>query len=337
MKVWFSIANLLAIVCLIILTQITVKNIAIYEEQLNETRLIKATEYAAEAAFLNSITISENLTTYGELGVTLLTQDTMRTFYDMMELSYDMVRCESNDLVIEDSIAVMCLAGNDGYYITDMIKDGPNTTGLKWTPKLPYSISLKRAVGTKEDTLSVSLASERWWMMSNKKLTSGWQYSENNTIWQNPEDINGETVSLTRTFADSIVSSTLTNAIAYRLSDEKFNSRPYKDGYSVYLPAINTYTGINKISSPSLIVIISHADYSQYKGLCSAMQGLKVSWKPKVIGYVNDYGEKKYCYEGQSSYAQGTNSIKMFDSVEAAAKAGYMPDIYALMQPVVRK
>ncbi len=340
MRTWFNIANMLAVICLAIVTVVICKNIDIYEAQFNESRLIIATEYAAEAAFINSVTISENLTTYESVGVTLLTKNTLQTFDDMMALSFNIARGESGEVAIEDSISTMCLVGNEGYYITDITETDIGQHRLVWSPKLPFSTELTRTNGTTKDTLGVTLADEKWYLVTGygHTLTSGYKYDDilkKNISWINPGDPNGETITLTREFADSIVSSELTNAIAYRLSNNRFATRPDDSEYSLYIPAINTYTGINKINSPTLLVIINNAKYSEYKGYCSTMQGFKVTWKPKIIGFTTDAGERKYCYEGQAAYVKdGVTNTSLYTSIEAAAKAGYKPDTYALMQPV---
>mgnify|MGYP000133568647 CR=1 FL=1 len=340
MRTWFNIANMLALVCLAIVMVVICKNIDIYEEQFNESRLIAATEYAAEAAFIDSVAISENLTTYESVGVTLLTKNTLQTFDDMMAISFDIARGEESEVVIEDSINAMCLVGNEGYYITDITETDSGEHRLIWSPKLPYSAELTRTNGTTKDTLGVTLSSEKWYLVTGpgNTLTSGYKYDEilkKNIFWINPGDIDGETLTLTRDFADSIVSSELTNAIAYRLSNNRFATRPDNSEYSLYIPAINTYTGINKINSPTLLVIVNNAKYSEYKGYCSTMQGFKVTWKPKVIGFTTDSGERKYCYEGQAAYVKDSvSNTTLYASIEAAARAGYKPDIYALMQPV---
>lgn len=340
MRTWFSIANMLAVVCLAILTVVICKNIDIYEEQFNESRLIAATEYAAEAAFINSVAISENLTTYDSVGVNLLTKNTLQTFDDMMAISFNMARGESSEVAIEDSISTMCLIGNEGYYITDMTETDLNKLRLVWSPKLPYSTELTRTNGTTKDTLGVTLADEKWYLVTGygHTLTSGYKYDDilrKNISWINTGDPEGETIALTREFADSIVSSELTNAIVYRLSNNRFAKRPDNSEYSLYIPAINTYTGINRINSPTLLVIINNAKYSGYKGYCSTMQGFKVTWKPKVIGFTTDSGERKYCYEGQAAYVKnGITNTALYTSIEAAARAGYRPELYALMQPV---
>lgn len=340
MRTWLNVANMLALVCLAILLVLNCKNIEIYEQQFSESRLIAAAEYAAEAAFIESVAISENLTTYESVGVTLLTKNTLQTFDDMMAISFDMAKGEASEIAIEDSISIMCLVGNDGYYITDITETNPGEHRLVWSPKLPYSTELTRTNGETKETLGVTLSDEKWFLVTGygNMLTSGYQYDEvlkKNISWINPGDPDGESITLTREFADSIVSSELTNAIAYRLSNNKFATRPDNSEYSMYIPAINTYTGINKINSPSLLVIINNARYSGYKGYCSTMQGFKVAWKPKVIGFTIGSGERRYCYEGQTAYVKDViTNTALYTSIEEAARAGYKPDLYALMQPV---
>lgn len=340
MRTWFNIANMLAIVCLAIVMVVICKNIDIYEQQFNESRLIAATEYAAEAAFINSVDVSENLTTYESVGVALLTKDTLQTFSDMIAISFNIARGEESEISIEDSICTMCLIGNEGYYITDITETDLGEHRLVWSPKLPYSTELTRSDKTTKDTLGVTLADEKWYLITGygHALTSGYKYEDllkKNITWINPGDPDGETITLTREFADSVVSSSLTNAIAYRLSNNKFAARPDNEEYSLYIPAISTYTGINKITSPTMLVIINNAKYSGYKGYCSTMQGFKVMWKPKVIGFTTDLGKRRYCYEGQMTYVKDSiANTNFFNSIEEAARAGYEPDIYALMQPV---
>lgn len=337
MRTWFSIANMIAVICLVIIMTIISKNIDVCEEQFNETRLIMATEYAAEAAFINSVTIAENQTTYSGIDATLLTKDTLRIFHDMMSLSFNMSICESNDIAIEESIAVMCLAGTDGYYVTDRTEVGNGEYRLVWTPKLPYSITMSRANSSMQDAIAVTLSDERWFLSlgNGHSIESGQTYnelyeclSENNITWIDPYNENNS-VQLDEMFFKSVVSSALTNAMAHR-SQDRFN-----ENYVVYIPTVQTYNGLNDIDSPSLLIVINNATYSGYKGTCSTMQGFKVTWDPKVIAFETNTGERRYCYEGQTQYlSNGMSNSVVFKTVEDAARAGYDPDIYALMQPV---
>lgn len=329
MKTWLNLANILALLLIMVSLAITYKQMDIYNEQYNEQRLRTASEYAAEAAFADSVIPAENDTTYQEIAANIITEKTLKTFSRLMEFNYDMYRNETSDVNIENSIAVMCLIANDGYYITDMVpvKDisNPGTAygkRLAWSPKLPYSGRYTEGDG-KIYTYGVTLASGKWWRVEDGRnnVTEGLGYSSDKTM-------------LTRSMADSFVSTTLTNALASRLSEGNYMERSGSSDYTVYIPSTDIYNGINSIDSPSLMVVLNNAGYSHYDGTCSTMVGLTVTWKPRILGFVEN-GIYKYCYEGQRN-TEDLSGVSYFNSIREAAKLGYEPDIVALANPAKR-
>ena len=366
MKTWLSIANMMGIVCLMILVSILCRNIELYEDQYNEQRLIKSMEYSAEAAFINSIGVEENLTNYGSVLPIVLTNETIPTFCDVMELNYDMSKCEANDVAVEESIGAICLMANDGYYITDTVEVRDAEFRQVWSPKLPYSVKenpdvVAEATTGAPITVAVTLDSNRWWATaSDVSISAGFvegMFSDEKTpdtiddkekykavfkdryplLFLNEDKVPSI---LNRSLADNIVSTSVTNALSYRLANQEGIGRNTTSEYSLIIPSLDTYAGINQVRNPSLIVVINNAKYSAYKGKCAAMQGLKVTWKPRILRYDSKIIDPKtgkpiryYCYEGQNKNID-YDTVIPYNSEEDAARAGCCPDIESLMNPI---
>lgn len=99
-----------------------------------------------------------------------------------------------------------------------------------------------------------------------------------------------------------------------------------ESGYAFYIPSRQTLTGINDIKTPSFLVILHKAGYAGCDDtLDAAITGLKAIRKIKTVGYRDEYGNYKYCYESQQ--ASGDYDIlEYFNSPEDAARAGYTVD-----------
>lgn len=147
MKNWMIICNMAALVFLIIILKIVVSQTRLYEDQYNEQRLIRASEYAAEAAFYSCILSDDDNVNYTSQAERVLApKDALSTFDLVMALNYDMALDETSYSAIEDSIGVMCLIANDGYYLANVEKQLEDNNGTDipiykfvWSAKLPYS------------------------------------------------------------------------------------------------------------------------------------------------------------------------------------------------------
>ena len=122
--------------------------------------------------------------------------------------------------------------------------------------------------------------------------------------------------------------------------------------HRVYLPYSQTDDGINSLTGPSFIAIISGRGFTT-NGFINktVMSGYKTVRKMYVVGYSyrNKNGgdmsgavQKRYCYETQlpKNYENGTETRgpitveKFYTSIEKAAEDGYYPDLEYLQHRI---
>lgn len=317
MKTWFNIFNLLGLVCMIFITDSLYHKVDLYENEYNEQRLIKSVEYASEKAFYDSIGSKSNQTDY-ENSVQVVTDPgkTLESFDTMMELNYGLSISEESDVCIEDSISGLSLITNDGYYLAKLQETGEDELRLYWTPKYPFTFEKKE--GGTTYTYGVTLADETWYKASED--SSGTLKFEKGSSYADP----GAAGALNDQVRKQAISQTLTDAMALAMEE---NSLTRKDNeYSLYIPSKQTLSGINDIYTPSFLVVVRDATYAGVdESLDAAITGLKVIRKIRTIGFKNEKGEYKYCYEGQQASDKYT-ILEYFDSPEDAARAGYTVD-----------
>lgn len=316
----------MALFLLAIIMNTTYHRMDIYEQEYNEQRLSKATEYATYAAFSESIGKVTDDTDYDNvLDVLLNDKETLETFDDMMCFNYDLSRTNRSKQAVEDSIRTAILAAEDGYYVLTLGDDGEYGTKLMWSPKLPYSYEYKTNNGKRVDTFAVNLQSEKWSMVrlenngqlgKKEEYHSGKKYSE--SFPSNDK--------LTDEARKEAISKTLTDALAY--SADRNNSYRGGTDLGTYIPSNQTLSGINSIKTPSIMFVMQGGDYTgkiATDGI--ALTGIRAIRQIRTLGYRADDGELKYSYEWQgASEKYGQDNIVYFDSPEEAAKNGYIPD-----------
>lgn len=338
MKNWLMIFNFIGLCCLIVMLTTFYIQIETSVTEYDTDRLSKAIEYSGEMAFHYSLSSINSELSYQDMNQTTLSPNLcLPAFDEMMCLNYDMSIYEENLKYVEDSIATALLATSDGYYITLMSEvnetgeEHSNTFEFHWSPKLPYTIKTYDANDNLASEIAIRLGTEKWIRVNVNTLsiTSGTSYAEIGSIKTNPNEdgtvnpgmsLNNETVS-------RAINTRITNAITQNI-DAIGELRSDKD-YSLYIPSEQTSGGLNKIESPSLILIMKDVDFSgQAKVRNAQISGLKVIKKAHVIGYLNQANQKKYCYESQieDNNLVKLNAIAYFGSVEEAALEGFTPD-----------
>lgn len=315
MRTWHMLVNVIEIFSLLFMMRMAYNRINIYEEEYNELCLSNATEYATEAAFVNSIgTVSKELSyvesvNKGSTYINLDSSETLYYFDTLMALNYGMSLCNETFKTIEDGIGVAVLIGNSGYSITKLAKTAEDEVELRWSSKMPYVIE------TSGTTFAVTLNNEafQYARIENGKMTtgSGVSYKESNGL-------------LTDKTRKRAVATTLTDAIT-KTMDTNAMFREEAD-YSVYLPTTQTLSGINAISTPSILVVMRDTEFAGVKGAQkAALTALRTVKKIRVIGYRDANGNKKYVYEFQGM-PENCVIETYFGTIEEAADNGYMPD-----------
>lgn len=332
MKNWFGIFNFLGLGMLMLMIIIYFNQIEIIQTEYDTSRLNMAIDYAGEAAFMESLHAGNIGLTYQSIDYAVLNPTyCLDVFESLICLNYGMIDSIENKQYVESCIPSAILACNDGYYITllsevdtaiDQVSGGEY--GFKWSFKLPYTVVNE----DKTKTISVNLSTEDWIMASAAGSTLSVHYGTSYADSQ----VQGI---LSRKVVQRAINTTLTDALARNL-DYVGNLRGGVD-YNIYLPASMTSSGINDISSPSLIILLQGADFSGQAEVSEAViSGLRTERKIRVIGFVDTDGIRRYCYEGQYPGGIGSSAIQFYDSTEDAARAGYLPSYQYLSAKIVR-
>ena len=330
MKSWYVIVDMMALFLLTIMLNTTYHRMSIYEQEYNEQRLSKATEYATSAAFSASVGKSTDNMDYNDIiAVFMNNQDTMETFEDMMCFNYGLTRTTKSRQAIDDSVRAAILAAEDGYYVLNMNDDGEGGTKMMWAPKLPYSYS----VNTKDakngntpcvDTFAVNLQTEKWSMirLSEKNGTKTQEYHSGKKY----SDSFPSSDKLTKTARTEAISKTLTDALTY--SADANNADRGGTDLGTYIPSSQTLSGINSIRTPTIMFIMQSGDYTgEVSDDNIALTGIRTIHEVRTIGYRAKDGKLKYSWEWQGAAEKyGANNVTYFESQEEAVQKGYYPD-----------
>ena len=351
MKTWSAIFNFFAIWILILMMGVFYHHIDAIQTDYDTAVLRQVTEFAGEAAFNSAIVESGDIDMdYTNLGnVSLNPSESLKIFEDIVCLSYGMSINDKNRAYIESCIPSAIMCTYDGYYITQLMED--NMAELKWSIKIPYTIDVKNIAG-KDYTLALRMDNEDCFVLANDTsngLDTGYT-SYNDDVWLVPSytpynnDAGGagfQDSVLNKNIANAKINSTITDALSYSISQISECRGGKNYNYRVYLPADTTFTGINSVNGPSLIILLSGGDFAGKASVSeAAISGLKAVARSWVVGYKDNItGQRLYCYDGQLSneaISSGTITVndKPFSTVQDAAKAGYYPDYSRLTLPI---
>lgn len=323
MKAWLIIADVAAVIFMVIMLHTTYLEIQNYNSQYYEQRLMRSAEYACECAFYYASGSDDNQAMYINPAERVMSpKDILDNFDDIMALCYGMSTGQHSHTIIEDSIGTACLVTNDGFYITELFEKDENEFDLVWTPKIPYSADLNEIDLPSDNdniisgtTYSVELSSEGWRSVvvngSDYVYNHGTQYSE----------ITG--FPMTREIANRIIATKLTSFLAASV-DHNTKVRNSAD-YAVFVPTGRTQSGINSMNHPTLLVVLKNAEYAHWDGIGATLAGFQLVTGTKVITYEKN-GKMMYCYEGQGAKEAGYTVVKMYNTAEEAAADGCYPD-----------
>lgn len=331
------------------------KDSSVNAKQFNETRLAMVVDYATEAAFIASISGSDLGITYQDLqSVRINPKNALTTFKSVIALSYDMAISEENLRFLDDYISAAVVALSDGYYIATLeeidtkrsLTEG-SEYGLMWGLKKPYSISygpnksVAYNLGTEDwilaqeetdgtltlkygetfDALALNYGIPGYDVMDNSDL-------DGNGIPDRKDKLRQEII----TRINTIIAEDINHNIKER--NEKYKKMESK--HFVYLPSTTTSSGINVITKPSILFALSNVDFAGYHKLeAMSVGGYTVTEKRRVLAYKDDIdgdgiSEPYYCYETQLPEEKLHLVEAFYNSVEAAAMAGYRPDVDCL-------
>lgn len=341
MKVWSVIFDFIMVLIIVMAMNIYYRDAKAWEEDFETIKFQRSLDLSAEAAFIEAMSQGDIGTDYNNMyDIKLNPAFTLETFETLMCLNYDMVISNENKLHIESFISTAMLLSNDGYYITKAYPvntDNGTEWRFNWSLKIPYVMPIKNNTLNTLAALAVNLSDDRSIFVEEKDGLPYVEYLNNfdelDTKFRYTY-INSDTLKrvAVKDYRKTAISSIITDALNYNI-EEVISYRGGID-YKLFIPSAQTSNGINNIESPSILFVVSGADFSGNRKLNStSISGLRTDKKIRVICYVED-GIKYYCYETQ---LENISLIGEFaNSVEEAAKMGYIPDLKRIGKTIVR-
>ena len=320
MKVWSAIFNFIGVWILILMISVYYNHLDAIQKDYDTAVLREVIGYAARAAFDEAINTE---TTYADLGRAQIdVKKTLGTFVDIVSLSYNMSMSEENRAHIESYIPSAMFCTYDGYYITKLLDD--DSTDLVWSLKIPYTMT----VGNK--TVTLQMDRDEGFVITN--VAEG--VLPYTGFGMGDGRVGIQIASLNRDIANARINTVITDALSHNIA--KISEFRGGKNYRVYLPAKTTFSGINTIDGPSLIILLSGGDFAGKASISeAAIAGLKVVKKNWVLGFEDLNGNKWYAYETQLSEKVLTENnftvvTEPLDSVFQAADMGYKPNFEIL-------
>ena len=334
MKVWSAVFNLLGICIIVIMVTVFYRHLDVIQTDYDTAVLRQAVEYAGRASFRTALESGSADTDYTHLGVVRLNpSETLNTFTDIICMTYNLALSDENKEYIERHIPTAILCGYDGYYITEL-RDGDTTeyvnkyykkgttdvieTAVKEQSRLGWSLKMPYVTEVEDKIVALSM--------------DGGRYLEVGDNGNLAEGITTEELANSR--INAVISDALSNNIKQiRAGREAIGQSVYGRNYRVYIPAETTFSGINSIDSPTLIILLEGGDFAgKAKKTEASISGLKVIEKDWVVGY-SVGGEDLYCYASQYDLEESLTATVYYTSAMEAARAGYNPDYERLVLP----
>lgn len=320
MKVWSAIFNFIGVWILVLMISVYYNHLDAIQKDYDTAVLREVIGYAARAAFDEAINTE---TTYSDLGRAQIdVKKTLGTFVDIVSLSYNMSMSEENRTHIESYIPSAMFCTYDGYYITKLLED--DSTDLVWSLKIPYTMT----VGNK--TVTLQMDRDEGFVITNV-AEGALPYTD---FGMGDGRVGIQIASLNRDIANARINTIITDALSYNIA--KISEFRGGKNYRVYLPAKTTFSGINTIDGPSLIILLSGGDFAGKASISeAAIAGIKVIKKNWVLGFEDLNGNKWYAYETQLSEKVLTENnftvvTEPLASVFQAADMGYKPNFEIL-------
>lgn len=348
MKAWSVMFNFIGIAAILIILQCFYTQLDAWDKDFETARLEYQSDYAAEAAFVKSLSGGNLGIEYSDLTkVELSPEKSLDSFQKVMCIGYNKSINKENIEKVNDLIETAVLACSDGYYMTPIKKNtfDKKEISYDWTAKIPYVISTKDmsesligAITSKSVLKRNQIKSALFSMKGNDVYLSG---SGNIKL----ESIGSLNISkANRDLILSQINRQINGAMIDNIVNIQSSNKTLT--HKVYLPSKQTISGVNEITNPSFLVVLSGKGFTT-KGFINetVMSGYKTIRKMYIVGYtyrdknkdgsLSDEVKYKYCYETQlpNGYEQGTETrgpisiVKFFTSMEKAARDGYSPDL----------
>jgi hypothetical protein len=324
MKSWATIYNFFAVLIILFMIMILHKDIRDNERESEALRLRYAVDYASAAGFRASLEGDNLGVSYQDLqNVKINPQNILPVFKNVLALNYDMASSDLNLQSLDKYISGMVLAVADGYYIATIqeVNTGTNSIpgneyALKWGLKKPYSVQYDP-----NKYVAYNISSEQWVSAQQSGgsmvLDSGATYDELLQKQGVEQDKQGVLNSVNKRIMDDINYNIQKRSTYYPLSG---------DNDFIYLPSVQTNTGVNAVTKPSLLVTLQGVDFAGTQKLgAKSVGGVTLVKKNRVLGFTGYDGQKYYCYEGQMPISELGRVEKFFSTVDEAAQADFRP------------
>lgn len=355
MKVWSVIFNFIGVSAILIILQCFYIQMDAWDKDFETARLEYQSDYAAEAAFIKSMSGGDLGIDYIDLTKAELSPEkSLYGFQLVMCLGYDKPFNDENIERVNDLIETSVLACSNGYYITPIKKNNFDNREVcyDWSAKIPYLIET--------DDMSSSLigAITSKSVMKKNEIKSGLFTLRGNDVYLLGKDARPfegvgsvQISSKDRQLILSNINRQINGAIIDNIVSVQSANNTLT--HKVYLPSSQTISGINTINNPSFLMVLSGKGFTT-NGFINqtVMSGYKTIRKMYVVGYTYRNKDKngnltgdlnyKYCYETQlpKGYESGTSTRgpikikKFFTSIERAANDGYVPDLEYLQRRI---
>ncbi len=295
------------------------------ENELEQLLLSYVIDFSADGAMSESLDMQQDIgPDYSDNNkIYLDPKQILDSFIDMFCINYDLGRSiETKKYVTQNFIPAVCVADYDGYYIarlqpvkSDIDTLYPSTDKLKnssWDlifgPKMPYIYKYK------ENGISKCCA-----------LNMGMNY-----IYTS-KGVKKDDISTTGLKSKQAGMIEINKILIKELADTiNFSNKTGKYTFSLPLQ-LSSYSGINPIMGPSLIIMAQNVDLRTSKPISGfSISGTRMERARFVVGYIRN-GIKYYCYADcapDSSKIDGDGQYTdLFSSISDAAQAGYNCDL----------
>jgi hypothetical protein len=317
MKAFFGIIIVFAVLYMFYLPIAYIQYAREADAEFSALLLSKAADYAGEAAMAACIEVAHIETEYtDEHFMVMWPERALDAFAAVLCLSYDLPVTLWNIDTVKQKIPVMVLATNDGYYIAERRESGNGESSLMWGLKKPYAVDTDPANPNAGTMYGVELGMDLWRSVNKQAL----MYTEGRNYGALPFD--RETMLQHINLA---INRDVTAVLARHALE---NGGTTAQGF--HLPVSANTIGVRRVERPSLIVILQDVDLDGRRPVdLSVVSGMMVEHRRMVIGWTDGAGNRFYCYSGQADETAQTwimlNGV-VFDTVEQAARAGYLPD-----------
>ena len=316
MKMFFGIILVFVVMYMFYLPVTYLKYAREADAEFSALLLSKAVDYAGEAAMSACIEVAHIETEYTDsYHMIMWPERASDAFASLLCLSYGLPITEWNIESIKQKIPVMVLAVNDGYYIAQRQESGNGESALMWNLKKPYVIDTNPESPNAGMIYGVELGRDVWRSVNKQTLALNMGRNYNALPFNQETMLQHINLAINRDIT----------AVLTRHAIENGGSNVQ----SFHLPITANAIGVRRVEKPSLIVVMRDFDLDGTRPVdLSVVSGTMVEQRRIVIGWTDGMGNRYYCYSGQADSAAQTwiqiNGI-VFDTVEQAARAGYLP------------